>query len=736
MMMLGRRSFLRNASLAGAGVMLALTLDGCTSDTDPSWPNRRDDALQPNAFLQLLPDGTVILAIPKAEGGQGVMTGHATLVAEELEVDPLTLRCVHAEPHPDYRDPEYRSMLTGGSNSLRTNFDRLRAAGATLREMLRMAAAHEWQAPLADCIAANGAVHLRDGSRQASYGELAGVAATLDVPQDVRLKPREEWRLIGRHDARVDAASKVDGSARFAIDVVVPGMLTAVMVRCPHSGGRLRSCDSSQALAMGGVQRVIEFDTAVAVVANGYWQAREAAGKLLLDWDKGPLAGLDSEAITRAQRARLEEPGRVAREEGDAPDPARIARTLSAEYRVPYLAHATMEPMTAVASVGDGRAEVWAGNQGPDVLQALVARRLGIARSAVRVHTLFAGGAFGRRTYMEFVLEAVDVAAVMGVPVKLIWSREDDMRHDRYRPAALAVMRADFDDKGALLAWEARIVSPSVVVGMVPLIAPLLLPDMIPPGIARPVEWFAAPRDPMNTEGASGIPYRLPRVRIESLLYDPGVPTGVWRSVGYSQNAFFSESFVDEVAHALGEDPLGFRLLRLPLDSPERRTLELVAEKTNWGNPASGVFQGVAVLESFHTTVAEVVEIELVDGVPRVRRVVCAVECGTVVNPDIVRMQLESAVVFALSAALHGEITIRDGAVEQGNFDDYPILRINECPVIESHFVPSDAPPTGIGEPGVPPLAPALVNAIFAATGRRIRELPIMPALAAEGVTS
>lgn len=733
MTVLGRRSFLRNASIAGAGLMLVFTLDGCGRTAGTPWPNRRNDALQPNAFLQLLPDGTVVLAIPKAEGGQGVMTGLATLVAEELEVDPLALRCEHAEPHPDYIDPEYRSMLTGGSNSLRTNFDRLRLAGATLREMLRQAAAREWQVPLAECIAANGSIHLRDGSRRASYGELVTVAATLEVPRDVPLKPREQWRLIGRHDARVDAASKVDGSARFAIDVVVPGMLTAVLVRCPHFGGRLRSCDASQALGMNGVQRVLEFETAVAVVADGYWQAREAAGKLALEWDKGALAGLDSAAITAAQRARLDEHGRVVRDEGDAPDPGRIAHTLSAEYRVPYLAHATMEPMAAVASIGDGRAEVWAGNQGPDVLQAMVARRLGMARSAVRVHSMFAGGAFGRRTYMEFVLEAVEIAAVMGVPVKLIWSREDDMRHDRYRPAALAAMRADFDADGALLAWEARIVSPSVVAGMVPLIAPLLLPDMIPPGVARPVEWLAAPRDPMNTEGASGIPYQLPYVRIESLLHDPGIPTGVWRSVGNSQNAFFSESFVDEVAHALGEDPLAFRLLRLPLDSPERRTLELVAEKTNWGNPAPGVFQGVAVLQSFHTTVAEVVEVEMVDGLPRVRRVICAVECGTVVNPDIVRMQLESGVVFALSAALHGEITIRDGAVEQGNFDDYPILRISECPVIESHFVASDAPPTGIGEPGVPPLAPALANAIFAATGHRIRELPIMRTFA-EGV--
>jgi isoquinoline 1-oxidoreductase beta subunit len=731
---MNRRSFLRNVSVAGAGVMLAIALDGCSRST-PAWPNRRDGALQPNAFLQLLPDGRVLFLVPKTEMGQGAMTGLATLIAEELGVDPLALQCELAEPHPDYVDPEYLSMLTGGSNSLRGNFDRLRSAGATLREMLRAAAATQWQLPLADCVAADGAVRSSDGTRRAGYGELAATAATLPVPPDVALKPRAAWQLIGRHDARVDAPSKVDGSAGFGIDVSVPGMLTAVLVRCPHFGGKLLSCDAAQALASAGVQRVLEFETAVAVVADGYWQARRGAERLQLEWVKGPLAGLDSAAITAAQRERLRERGHVVRDEGEAPDPERIARTLTAEYRVPYLAHAAMEPLAAVASVADGRAEIWAGTQGPDVLQAMVARRLGIAREAVRVHPQLVGGAFGRRTYMDFVLEAVDVATAIGKPVKLVWSREDDMRHDRYRPAALAAMRADFDAEGALLAWEARIVSPSVLAGMVPLIAPLLLPEAVPASIARPIEPFAARHDPMNTEGASGIPYYLPRVRIESLLHDPGIPVGVWRSVGNSQNAFFSESFVDEVAHALGEDPLKFRLTRLPIDARERKVLELVAEKAAWGMAPPGVYQGVAVLDCFQSAVAEIVEVELVNAVPRVRRVLCAVDCGTIVNPDVVRMQLESAVVLALTAALYGEITIADGAVEQGSLDDYPLLRIDQCPPIETYFVPSDAPPTGIGEPGVPPLAPALANAIFAATGQRVRELPLMRAFATGNLT-
>ncbi len=725
---LGRREFLRNVSAAGAGLVLAVTLAGCSRSVAP-WPNRREGALQPNAFLQVLPDGTVTLSLPKAELGQGTMTGFATLVAEELGIDPLALKCEFAEPHPDYVDPEYRSMLTGGSNSLRGNFERLRLAGATLREMLRAAAARQWQVPIADCVLDNGEVQRLGTSQRAGFGELASVAATLELPGAVEPTPRERWRLIGHHDARVDAPEKIDGSARYGIDVSVPGMLNAVLVRCPHFGGSLRSCDPAEALAFPGVRHVLEFETAVAVVADGYWQARQGAERLVLEWDKGALAGLDSESITAAQSERLRESGHVVRDEGEVPAPERVARTLRVQYRVPYLAHAAMEPLAAVAIVADGHAEVWAGNQGPDVLQALVARRLGIARSAVRVHSMLTGGAFGRRTYMDFALEAVDVAAALGKPVKVLWSREDDTRHDRYRPAAMAEMRADFDQEGGLLAWEARIVSPSVLADMVPVLAPLLLPEVMPAAVARPLAPFAARRDPMNTEGASGIPYHLPRVRVESLLHDPGVPVGVWRSVGNSQNAFFSESFADEVAHVLGEDPLQFRLTRLSIDAPERHVLELVAQKAPWGMALPGVFQGVAVLNCFHTTVAQIVEVELHEGVPRVRRVLCAVECGTVVNPDVVRMQLEGGIVYALSAALHGEITIRDGAVEQGNFDDYPVLRIDECPVIETYFVPSEAPPTGIGELGVPPLAPALANAIFAATGKRVRELPIMRAL-------
>lgn len=725
MITMNRRAFLRNVSIAGGGVMLGVTLGGCGGEVAP-WPNQAAGVLQPNAFLQVRPDGSVVLAVHKAEMGQGVATGLATLVAEELEIDPLRLQIEFAEPHPDYNDKEYRSMITGGSASMRNNFDGMREAGAALREMLRQAAAATWGAALADCIAADGAVSLRDGSRSASYGDLATAAAKLPVPADIALKPASQWRRIGKHDARVDAVSKVDGSAQFALDLSLPGMLTAVLVRCPHFGGTLKGFKADRAQAVAGVRKVLEIDGAVAVVADGYWQASSAAALLEIEWDKGPLAGLDSAAITAAQRRLLaEETGRVVREDGEAPPADAVARSVSAEYRVPYLAHAPMEPMNAVASVTAEGAEVWAGNQAPDVLKSLVARRLEIAPEKVRVHSTYLGGAFGRRTYMEFALEAVALSRATGAPVKVVWSREDDMRHDHYRPAAMAAMRADIGADGKLLGWDARVVAPPVMNTLVGVVLPVMLPRWAPLGVGAAVEPLVAKYDPNLTEGVDSLPYALPYVRVEGLVSDPGIPVGVWRSVGHSQNAFFSECFVDEVAHALGQDPVRFRLERLPADSPVRSALELLVARGGWGSAPEGVYQGIAVHQSFGTVVAEQAEVVIEDGRPRLRRVVCAVECGVAVNPDVVRMQVESAVVFALSAALHGEITIRDGAVEQGNFDAYPVLRIDGCPEIEVHIVASERPPSGIGEPGVPPLAPALANAIFAATGERLRELPL-----------
>ncbi len=720
---LGRRGFLKIAGVAGGGLVLGFGLTGCGET--PPWPNLAPGTFQPNAFLQVKPDGTVVLAIGKAEMGQGVSTGFATLVAEELGIDPLSLFITYAEPHPDYGDPENKIMVTGGSSSLRGAWTPLREAAATVREMLLSAAAASWQVATADCVAEGGKIRLRDGSREAGFGDFVAAASALAVPESVSLRPAAEWTRIGKHVTRVDARAKVDGSAVFGIDVKLPGMLTAVLLRCPHQGGSLKRFDGARAVAAPGVRSVLACAGGVAVIADRYWSARNAAALVEIEWDKGPLAALDSDGIAREQARRLdEESGKVVREDGK-PSTVPAARQIAAEYSVPYLAHATMEPLNAVASVTAEGAEIWTGNQAPDVLQGLIARALGLPTAKVRVHTTLLGGGFGRRCMLDFGVEAVLVAQAANAPVKLVWSREDDMQHDFYRPAALARLRADIGADGQLQGIDTKVVAPSLYALMATEIGPAMLPSWMPSGVMRAAASLVRSRDSTIHEGLSGLPYDLPYNRVESLEYDPGIRAGVWRSVGHSQNAFFAEAFVDEIAHELGEEPLAFRLKRLPSTSRHARTLQAVADAAGWGKAAPGRFQGIAVHESFGTVVAEVVEVSMADGKPRIERIVCAVDCGTVVNPDVVRMQVESGVAFALSAALHGKITIREGAVEQSNFDSYPVLRMNECPPMEVVLMSSDAPPSGIGEPPTPPLAPALANALFAATGQRQRSLPL-----------
>jgi len=720
---LNRRGFLKIAGIAGGGLALGFGLTGC-GEAAP-WPNLEAGVFQPNAFIQVKPDGTVVLTVSKAEMGQGVTTGYATLVAEELGMDPLALAITHAEPHPDYGDPENKIMVTGGSSSLKGAWQPLREAAATVREMLLAAAAAAWQVSPGDCIAEGGKIRLRDGSKEAGFGDFAAAAAALPVPEAVALRPASEWRLIGKHDARVDSAEKVNGSAVFGIDVKIPGMLTAVLLRCPHQGGTLKSFDGARASTAPGVRSVIACAGGVAVIADRYWSARSAAAMVDVQWDKGPLAALDSAAIAREQARRLdEETGKVVREDGER-NTVPAARQLKAEYSVPYLAHATMEPLNAVAQVTSDSAEIWTGNQAPDVLQGLVARALGLPSEKVRVHTTLLGGGFGRRCMLDFGVEAALVAKAAGAPVKLVWSREDDMQHDFYRPSALARMSADIAADGSVQGVEARAVAPSLYALMAQELGPAMLPQWMPAGVMRGAAALVRGSDSTIHEGLSELPYDLPYVRVESLEYDPGIRSGVWRSVGHSQNAFFAEAFIDEVAQAVGEDPLAFRLKRLPASSRHARVLQAAADTAGWGKAAPGRFQGIAVHESFGSVVAEIVEVSSTGGKSRIERIVCAVECGTVVNPDVVRMQVESGVVFALSAALHGKITIREGAVEQANFDTYPVLRMNECPSIEVVLLPSEAAPSGIGEPPTPPLAPALANALFAATGERQRSLPL-----------
>jgi isoquinoline 1-oxidoreductase/isoquinoline 1-oxidoreductase beta subunit len=628
--------------------------------------------------------------------------------------------------HGDFQQP---IQITGGSTSVATRWDVLRTTGAQAREMLLAAAAARWNLPVAQLEARDGRVLRRDTGEGLTYGALASDAAKLPVPEAPRLKAASEYRYIGQSLRRFDAESKSDGSAVFGVDVDLPGLVNAVVLRNPHFGGGIPAFDATAAKASAGVIDVFAISTGIAVVADTYWHARTAAGKVVVDWPKGPLAGVSSETIRAAWVEAAKGDGRAVRDDGDAEAALAAAATrITAEYEVPYLAHATMEPQNSTAHWADGRMTVWSPNQGPDVTQALVADALQLPRDAVTVHTTLMGGGFGRRGIPDFAAEAAQVARRVPHPVKLTWSREDDMRHDFYRPATYNVLQAGLDANGRVDAWSHRIVAPSMVAALLPTflaLAPAWVPDWLGNLVSGAAGSLMKTRDPTSHEGAADHPYRIANVNVQHVFHDPGVPLGFWRSVGHSQNAFVTESFVDELAHAAKQDPYQFRRALLEGNARHLGVLDLAAQKANWGKAPAGVHQGIAVHESFGSVVAEVVEVRVVDGVAKLERIVCAVNCGLAVNPDQVKAQVESAVVFGLTAALKGRISIRDGAVVESNFHDYALLRMDETPTIEVHILPSDEKPTGIGEPGTPPIAPALANALFAATGKRQRALPL-----------
>lgn len=694
-----RRSFLATGAVATTGLVIGFT-----------WPMDRHAAasstFEPNAWLRVDPGGRVTVTVARSEMGQGVQTSLPMLVAEELGVDWKDVRFEQAIPKPAYGD-----MSTGGSRSIVTSWDPLRKAGAQAREMLIAAAAATWGVDRASCRAEGGAVLHPPSGRRLAYGELVEAAASLPEPEDPPLTDPKDWKIIGTRVPRLDTAAKVDGSAVFGLDVRVPGMLTAVVARSPVFGGRVASFDPAPARAVPGVKHVEQIASGIAVVADNLWAAWKGRDALKITWNEGALAELESAAI-RAQWADLAaKPGAIGELRGDgAKGLAGAARSIEAIYEVPYLAHATMEPMNATAHVTAGRCEVWVPTQSATGAQERAAALTGLDPERVIVHTTYLGGGFGRRAEQDFLAEAIEISKAVGAPVQVVWSREDDMRHDFYRPATYNVLRAGFDAGGHLLAWTHHIVGPAIL-GRV---APAAIRDGI---------------DGTSLEGAWHLPYAIENLEVAYTLHDPGIPVGWWRSVGSSQNAFVTECFLDEVAAAAGRDPLDLRRELLAAAPRHRAVLDLAAEKAGWGvSPGSGRGKGLAVHESFGSIVAVCAEVAVAQGAVRVERVVCAVDCGTVVNPDTVEAQMESGILFGLSAALKQEITIEKGRVVQSNFDDYPMLALDEAPAIAVHLAPSGAELGGIGEPGVPPAAPALVNAVFAATGKRVRRLPIRAA--------
>ncbi|WP_038019894.1 molybdopterin-dependent oxidoreductase [Thermithiobacillus tepidarius DSM 3134] len=658
----------------------------------PAPPPISATAFQFDPWIRIDEHGTVTILIDRAEMGQGVLTGLAMLVAEELEVDLSAVRTEFAPAGPAYINPLLGKQSTGGSTAVRAAWEPLRRAGAQARERLITAAARIWSVEAASCRAAHGAVLHPSSGRRLDYGALAARAAALPAPTQVVLKPPTAFRLIGQPTPMLDAPLKITGRAVFGVDVQVPGMRVAVVLRCPSFGGRAVSVDVRAAEAVPGVQRIVPIASGIAVIADDFWAAKQGREALAVQWEAGPLAALDSAAIRTALAAAARDPGTPVRDDGQLDAAfAQAGRRLEAVYETPYLAHAAMEPMNCTAHVRADGCDVWVPTQAQGGAQETVAELTGLSPAAIRVHSTFLGGGFGRRLQQDFVAEAVQLSRAVDAPMQVVWTREDDLRHDHYRPANHNYLAAALDAHGRPLAWLHRVTGPAA-----------------------------------SLDGAH-FPYAIPHVRVEHTEADPGVPTGAWRSVAHSQSAFAIEGFVDELATAAGADPYAFRLDLLHHAPRHQRVLELAAERAGWGRALpSGHGRGTAVHQSFGSWVAQVAEVSVAgDGRVRVHRIVCAVDCGLAVNPNAVAAQMEGAVAFGLSAALKGEITLTHGRVLQGNFDDYPILRMDEMPLVEVHILPSREPPGGVGEPGVPPVAPAVANAVFAATGRRIRRLPI-----------
>jgi isoquinoline 1-oxidoreductase beta subunit len=701
-----RREFV-HATAAIGGLALSLELPAQEGGPGPRVPAASRAPRPPSAFLQIGEDDGITIIAPAVEMGQGGHTAMSMIILEELGGSWHQLRVADAPAAAVYNNPLFGQQGSVGSFSVRGWYLELRRIGAAARIMLVQAAAHTWKVPVNDCITnASFVVHAPSG-RRCTFGSIARVAAGMPVPQEPPLKTLDQYTVIGTSPPRVDVADKVDGSAHYGIDVSLPDMLYAAVKTSPTFGGKLKSFDDSACRNMAGFHSTVPLPDGVMVLARSYWQARKALNRLTLEYDPGPLAKLDSAMVSQRLRAGFTEPGIVARNDGDVEAAlARAATTLESAYEVPYLAHACMEPMNCTARVTADGCELWCGTQLPQATQAAAARALDIPPSRVKVHVQYLGGGFGRRGEADFATQAALAAkAAGGRPVKLIWSREEDIQHDFYRPAAAIRFRGGLDSSGKLVALECKVISASA------------------PSFGRP----GGP--PFFTEGVADANYLIPNFRVTGLNQDLGVRFGFWRSVNDSHNPFMMEGFIDELARKAKQDPYQFRRAMLQHDRPnvqrQLAVLDLLAQKANWQHPAPGHAFGIAAFGSFGSFIGSVVEVSVKDQIVTLHRVITVIDCGVAIHPDNIKAQLEGGMVFGLTAALRGEITLDNGAVTQSNFNDYPMLSLAEMPKVESYIVPSTAPPGGVGEPGTGPIAPALGNAIYAATGQRVRTLPL-----------
>jgi len=706
---LNRRSFLVASAAVGGGLVLSLALPTGRGEAANS------DSFAPNAFIRIGKDGQVTLTMPYVEMGQGTYTSIPMLIAEELEVNLKQVRLEHAPPNEKlYANPLLGVQATGNSNAMRGAWKPLREAGATARTMLVAAAATRWGVDPKTCRAQDGEVIHVPTSRRLKYGELASEAAKIPVPANAALKSPEEFKLIGTPVKRLDARAKVNGTAFYGIDARPPGVKFATLAQSPVFGGRVRSVDDKAAKAVKGVRQIVRLDDAVAVVADHMGAAKKGLAALKVEWDEGPHAKLSTEEIARELDQATLGSGAVAQNIGDADKAMASAATrVEATYQVPFLAHATMEPMNCTVHLRKEECEIWIGNQAVARVQAMAAKAAGLPPEKVIVHNHLIGGGFGRRLEADGAVRAVEIAKHVDGPVKVVWTREEDIQHDMYRPYWFDRISAGLDERGRPTAWSHRFAGSSVIA------------RWLPPA-------FKDGLDPDSTEGAIDLVYDLPNFHVEFVRKEPpGIPTGFWRSVGPSHNVFVTESFIDEMAVAAKQDAVAYRRALLGKSPRAKAVLDLAAEKAGWGQALpKGAGRGVSLQFVFGSYLAQVAEVEVSKaGTVYIRRVVCAIDCGTVVNPNTVQAQIQSGIIFGATAALYGEITLKNGRVEQTNFDTYQMIRMNDAPVIEVHVVKSSEPPGGMGETGTSAIVPAIANAIFAATGKRLRKLPVNASL-------
>ena len=704
-----RRQFLKASTAATGGLVIGFTLPiGNKFAAAQAAPASNTT---PNAFLRIARDGSVTVQVKHLEFGQGVMTSLPMLVAEELDCDWSKVRSELAPAAPQFAHTMFGMQMTGGSSSVLNSWSQMRTAGATARAMLIAAAAKKWKVTAADCRTDSGYVIGPAGQKE-SYGALSDAANALPVPDGVKLKDAKDFKIIGKPTRRIDAPAKVDGSAKFGLDItakMVPNLHTAVVMHPPIFGAKVKRFNAERVKGVPGVTHVIQTANGVAVVAKSFWAAKKGRDLLEVEWDLAPGAKANTADLRKTYRELAQKPGAVAKA-GNVLALNTAAKTVTAEYEVPFLAHAAMEPLNCTVSVKADSCEIWVGSQFQTVDQAAAAKVSGLKIEQVKLNTMIAGGGFGRRANpaSDYIVEAVEIAREAKVPVKTVWTREDDMKGGYYRPMYVHRVVAGVDNAGKIIGWDHTIVGQSIITGTA------FESMMVKNGV-----------DATSVEGVTDTPYDIANMQASLHTTQTGVPGLWWRSVGHTHTAFVMETMIDDLASAAGKDPVVFRRDHLARHPRIANVLTVAAEKAGWGNALpKGVARGIAVHESFGSVCAQVAEVSIDKGQIRVLRVVAAIDCGLAVNPLTISAQVESAIVFGLSAALYGQVTLKDGVVEQSNFHDYPVLRIKDMPKIEVHIIQGGTSPTGVGEPGTPPIAPAVSNAIFTLTGKRLRELP------------